>query len=137
MSKLFWLHEDTLSLPDDGDGFFIWDDDYLQKIDYGFKKLVFIYETLCEMGIEVYKGPIVETALKVMKDRGADTLHVYRTPNPRLQDMIDKLSDKTSVDVIKPTPFVVLDEDPDLKRFFRYWNKAKKDAFKKDGGIEQ
>ena len=137
MSRLFWIHEDTLNLPEDVEGFFIWDADYLQDMDYGFKKLVFIYETLCEMGVEIYQGSIPETAPKVMTEHEADRLYIYKTPNPLLQQKIDDVSDKIPVQIIEPTPFVRLDKDADLKRFFRYWNKAKKDAFKKDGGIEQ
>ena len=36
--------------------------------------------------------------------------------------------------MIEDTPFVTLANPPDLGRFFRYWNKAKKGAMRPHGG---
>jgi hypothetical protein len=38
-----------------------------------------------------------------------------------------------TVDLVEDTPFVTLDREPDLARFFRYWNKARKSAMRPHG----
>ena len=139
MTRLFWLHEDFLTLPDeDSHGFFIWDPDYLKEMDYGMKKLAFIYETLCEMKVDIVKGQTVETAQAFLSGHdGVDRLHIYNTPNPRLREFIGALDKHITIERMAPTPFVTLDKAPDLKRFFRYWNKAKKKAMQPHGKDKQ
>ena len=144
MSRLIWLHEDLLRLDDhpvfnakNDKPFFVWDPEYLQKMDYGFKKLVFIYETLCEMGIDIYKGPIVQTVLEVSAEHDAFSLYTVWTPNPDLQRHMDDISKRIDLNIMRDIPFAKLEKSPDLKRFFRYWNKAKIHAFEKNGGFER
>ena len=68
MTQLVWLHEDALnakhpvlhSTSNADLVCFVWDDEYLSAMEYGFQRLVFIYETLCEMGINVIRGDTVE-----------------------------------------------------------------------------
>jgi hypothetical protein len=43
------------------------------------------------------------------------------------------LRQNRKVSAIADAPFVQMDSPPDLRRFFKYWNKAKKHAFSYDG----
>ena len=139
MTQLIWLHEDHLSIAENAKNetyaFFVWDDLYLKKMNYGFKRLVFIYETLCEMDVDIYRGSTIDVIDQIRKKYSTDTIGVYETPNPDLQRFIVEMKERCHVEIIKPQAFVKLDEQPDLKRFFRYWNKAKKKAMTHDGGV--
>lgn len=131
--ELIWIHEDALreshpvneGLNLSEDGFFVWDAEYLKAMNYGYKRLVFIYETLCELGVPIYEGNTESVALALISARGATTLRTAYTPNPALQDIASSLAQSTSVVTFEDTPFVTLERPLKLKRFFGYWKKAK------------
>ena len=143
MSGLIWLHEDALRVDhpvftaagSDYPAFFIWDDAYLQAMDYGFKRLVFIYESLCELPLTILHGDQQDCLSGLARQHGG-RIFVPATPNPLLQGSFERLQQEFEVDVIADTPFVELAREPDLKRFFRYWNKARKAAMSAGGGRE-
>ena len=136
MTGLIWLHEDALradhpvfkTAGDDVHACFIWDEPYFKEADYSFKRLVFLYETLCELPVEIYQGEITETLLDLADKYQTSTLYVPATPNPLLIDRYQRLGKPIPLRVIADEPFVQLDREPDLKRFSRYWNKAKRSA---------
>lgn len=138
MNKLIWLHEDCLNGAhnlftgaDDARAVFIWDDAYLDAMHYGLKRRVFIYESLCELPVEIYVGDTVESLRALAKT--ADEIITGKTPNPILKDMMGMLRNDIKLTTIADAPFVQMDSPPDLRRFFKYWNKAKKRAFMFDG----
>ena len=130
---IVWLHEDALSTQhpvlhgtNEADLVcFIWDDDYLAEMEYGFQRLVFIYETLCEMEIDLFRGNTVETLLEQARRVGADTIRVPESPNPTIQANIDALRYTLKVEVVPDEPFVHFERPPNLRRFFTYWKTAK------------
>lgn len=136
MKNIVWLHEDALRADHpavvqagtDAELFYIWDEHYLQAMDYGFKRLVFIYETLCELPLRVCQGGTVQTLAALMDSTQAECLYIPATLNPELQQRIQQLASRYNVRVVEDIPFVDLSTEPDIKRFFRYWNKAKKVA---------
>ena len=136
MKKLVWLHEDALRADHpavieagaDAELFFIWDADYLQAMDYGFKRLVFIYETLCELPITILQGDTVTVLSELVESLQPGAIYIPATPNPELQQRIQQLANRYNVIVVEDVPFVSMNKEPDIKRFFRYWNKAKKIA---------
>ena len=142
MSELVWLHEDALradhpaiqAAGDTARVCFIWDEAYLQKMDYGFKRLVFIYETLCELPVSIYKGDTVASLTELVRETGADRIYLPETPNPELLDFVARLKRDFEIKIVSDTPFITISRQPDIKRFFRYWNKVKKLAIQKHGG---
>ena len=132
-TTLYWVHEDALSwshpaLSDRDPAAvvcFVWDDKHLESMAYSFQRLVFIYETLCEMGVEIVRGDIVATLVTAAKDCGADTICVADSPNPAIQSAIEALREALPVNVVPEEPFVSLDRAPSLRRFFAYWKSAK------------
>lgn len=139
-TDLIWVHEDALRADHPAFGeagmaraCFIWDDAYMARMGYGLKRRVFIYETLLELPVEIYAGPIVETLQHLMKECGAAQIVTGKTPNPLLKEMMGELRHTTKVTAIADKAFVQMDAQPELKRFFKYWNKAKKKAFLYDG----
>ncbi len=141
MSSLIWLHEDALradhpvfaAAGSDSAAFFIWDEAYLREMDYGFKRLVFIYESLAELPVTILHGDQQSCIRQLARERGG-RVFVPVTPNPLLQTGIEQLQTDLEVEVVADTPFVSLASEPDLKRFFRYWNKARKPAMLPGGG---
>jgi len=145
VSQLVWLHEDALNMDHpvlrragrDALVCFVWDDRYLQQMDYGFKRLVFIYETLCQMPLQIYRGDTVEVLSELAADQRTDSIHIPSTPNPVLQAIATRLQQRMNVETVEDAPFVRLNHDPDVKRFFRYWNKARKSALQHAGGRQE
>ena len=141
MSDLVWLHEDALRpnhpvFDAAGPGsraVFVWDDAYLQRMDYGFKRLVFIYETLLELPLSIVRGDLVDCLSQMARQHGGRIL-VPATPNPRLQGITERLRGEFEVEVVADRPFVTLSREPDLRRFFRFWNSARKAAMTAGGG---
>ena len=140
MTDLVWLHEDALRSNHPvfdvaGPGsraVFVWDDAYLQQMDYGFKRLVFIYETLLELPLSIVRGDLVDCLSQMACQHGGRIL-VPETPNPRLQGITAQLCREFEVEVVADQPFVILAREPDLRRFFRFWNSARKAAMTPGG----
>ena len=141
MSGMVWLHEDALgrdhpvfaAAGPGCDAFFVWDEAYLRDMDYGFKRLVFIYETLVDLPLTVLRGDTRQCLSHLAGERGG-RIFVPDTPNPHLRRIIEDLQRDFCVDVVAAPPFVELPREPDLKRFFRYWNRARKYALSPGGG---
>lgn len=138
MDKLIWLHEDCLRATHNlfghaptAQAVFIWDDAYMRAMHYGLKRRVFIYESLCELPVDIYAGDMAACLTKL-----ADTnceIVTGKTPNPALKSIMQDIRQHTKLTTIADDPFVQMDNPPELKRFFKYWNKAKKRAFLIDG----
>ena len=131
--RLYWIHEDALnaehpalsSCRETDCVCFVWDEEYLNSVGYSFKRLVFIYETLCELPVEVFQGKTVEVLLDRARTLGADTLCVPDTPSPTIQATIETLREHLTVEVVSEEPFVDLKRSPSLRRFFAYWKAAR------------
>ena len=89
--------------------------DYLAKMEYGFQRLVFIYETLCEMEIDLFRGNTVEILLEQARRVGADTIRVPESPNPTIQANIEALRYTLKVEVVPDEPFVHFERPPNLQ----------------------
>ncbi len=122
--KLAWMHPDCLNtdwLPPDSRAVFVFDDDYLAASGWGLKRIMFVYETLLELPVEIYRGPTVDILAQLAAVDGIVTVD---TPDPWLQARITELRGRFAVDVIPPPAFVELKGTVNLQRFSRYWNKA-------------
>ena len=139
MKKLVWLHEDCLNAAhnlfthaDNSRAVFVWDDAYMRAMHFGLKRRVFIYESLCELSVDIYSGDM----LTVLSEFPTAEIITGKTPNPALKKIMQNLRQEAhgkKLTAIADAPFVQMDAAPDLRRFFKYWNKAKKHAFLYDG----
>ena len=130
--NLILLNEDNLSSNHpvfqiaEEDGYFktvfIFDEDYLNQTQYSFKRIVFIYECLKQIDCEIYKGATKE----VIDHLAPKKIFIPNTINPFFNKTYSKLSKAYQIEIINQTKLIELENQPDLKRFFRYWNKAKK-----------
>ena len=137
--SLIWLHEDALRVShpvfsvaaEQSAAVFIWDDKYLQEANYSLKRLVFLYETLCELPIAILCGDTVE----ILSAHMASQIYVPASPNPWIHSVCQRLAGK-SITFIDEEPFVNLKTDSDFKRFHQFWNKAEPFAFLHNGGSD-
>jgi hypothetical protein len=127
--RLAWMHADCLHagwLPPDAEAIYIFDDAQLASADWGLKRIMFVYETLLELPVEIRRGPLVETLLVLEPE----LIITVDTPDPWLRHSVDQLRRSTHVDVLPAPVFVELDGRVDLKRFSRYWSKAERKLLK-------
>ena len=137
MSEIIWLHDkalnllqlDTLGASAQQPALFIWDDDYFRSRAYALKRLVFIYETLCALPVEIVHGD----TMAVMQQRAPTAIKTFFTADSRIRAIIERLGQAHRVHVIRPEPFVRIAEDYQFQRFFKYWNKARQTAFLVNG----
>lgn len=148
MANLIIMHEDALrlnhpifsnetrSLSDNetwAKPVFIWDPDYFSDAGYSFKRLVFIYETLSALPVDIYYGKMNDVLIDLIQEKSLTHLFIPHTPNPQLCQFIDFARGQLPTHIINDDAFVALERAPDLGRFFRYWNKAKKAALSPNG----
>ena len=144
MADLIWLHEGALRRTHpvfamaDGDApaLFIWDSARFMAGHVGVRRQLFIYETLVELGVEIYEGDGTDLLPQLVAAHGASRLLVPATPDPALMRQLAKMRGSmpdVAVDLVEDTAFVTLSAPPDLGRFFRYWNKARKSALRSHG----
>ena len=148
MANLIVLHEDALRLSHPifnnetkslsahnnwEKPVFIWDTGYFSEAGYSLKRLVFIYETLTALPVDIYHGKMDDVIVQLIQEKNLTNLFIPKTPNPQLRQFINFARTMVSTHVIDDEVFVSLDRTPDLGRFFRYWNKVRKAALSQDG----
>ena len=144
MVDLIWLHEGALrrthpifALAGKGaPALFIWDRDRFAAGHVGVRRQLFIHETLAELDVEIYEGDAADLMPRLLAARGINRLLVPASPDPVILKQIADIRQAMSavtVDLIEDTPFVTLTMEPDVGRFFRYWNKARKSAMRPHG----
>ena len=136
MTDLIWIHDEALRqdhpvFAGGGRAVFIWDDDYFDTIHAGFKQRGFIYEALLRLPVEIYKGKTVETLAELAE--GA-SIRAASTPNPYLRAIMADIRKTHQLTLVDEDVFAHLKGAPDLRRFFKYWNKAKTSAMQMHGG---
>lgn len=120
--RIAWLHSDCLTeawcQPDDR-AVYIFDDAQIAAAGWGIKRLAFLYETLLELPVEIYRGSLVATLASL-----GQPVVTVDSPDPWLRARIAELRQVVPVDVLPAPVFVELSGSPDLQRFSRYWRKA-------------
>lgn len=136
---LILLHEDSLRMthpvfdvaPEGARVIYIWDDSYIQRAGYSLKRLIFIYETLCGLEVDILRGD----TLSILQDIHPSLVYIPQTNHPFLIEMIASIRKVLAVTLVADDPFVKFDKPMEAKRFFQYWSIAEKKAFLHDGGV--
>ena len=131
--QLLYIHEKGLGdnqpifsrMAPNSRALFIWDDAYLKKRNYSLKRLVFIYETLTTMPVEIVHGK----TLDIVKEIAPKKVITPYTSDLELRRLIREISVEFELEFVYPNAFVHIDDNFNFTRFFKYWNKAKKTAF--------
>ena len=133
---LIWVHDDALGAEQpifrqypDAPAAYVFDDAVIDYRGYGIKRLGFISECLADLAVDTYRGDTVAALKALAADNGTKTIAMMATPCPALKEIARELTETLTVKQIPNTPLVLLTEEPDLKRFSRYWRQAQKSAF--------
>jgi hypothetical protein len=137
---LIWLHEEALRVthpvfrtaPSSAQAVFIWDDHYFRELNYSIKRLMFIYESLCELPVDIIKGDIST----VIREISPSVIYVPAASKPHISNSIAKLKSLATVNIIQDEPFAIVPHLQTFTRFFPYWKIAEKTALQKNGGID-
>lgn len=137
---LIWLHEEALRIthpvfktaPIGTKAVFVWDDNYFKSGGYTLKRLIFIYETLCELPIDIIHGHTKDVIQKL----APSTLYIPASNNPLLINIIASLEVTLPIKIVEVEPFVIIKKPSEFHRFFQYWKKAEKTAFLHNGGAD-
>lgn len=111
---------------------FAWDDAYMRAAGYSFKRLVFIYETLCELPLDILQGTMAD----VVTTLAPTIVYMPVTHNPLLSREIETVAALAPMQLVADEPFAHITKPGDLRRFFPYWNQAQKTAFLPNGGSD-
>jgi hypothetical protein len=144
MADLIWLHEGALrrthpvfaaAAPGTA-AIFVWDRARFAAGHVGARRQLFIAETLAELEIEIHEGDAAVLLPQLVAAHGANRLLVPASPDPAIIGQIATIRQampQVAVEQVEDTAFVTLPREPDLARFFRYWNKARKSALRPHG----
>ena len=129
---VIWVHEEALFLDPNllekaGEGarkIFIWDETDFKTRTHSFKKLVFFYEALEERGVEIIKGETADILIEACS--GGQSLYFIPPSNPELAALLEPVKNKIDLRPIERPTLGDTEFTPNMKRFFRYWNKAKR-----------
>jgi len=131
-----WVHADHLGPRNpallahpEAPAIFVFDDVVLEGYRITLKRLVFLYECLLELPVEIARGDVTERVLGFARRHGATRVATTWTLAPRFVALATAIATETRVEVLQPRPFVDLSGPVDLGRFARYWRKAERQAF--------
>jgi hypothetical protein len=93
------------------------------------KRIGFLYECLLELPVSLRRGRVAAEVLAFARAHGADGLVTSAGTDPRLAAICAELERELPLQVLEPEPFVLLERDPDLGRFSRYWRRAEAEVW--------
>ncbi len=85
-----------------------------------------VYAALGSMRAEYRAGDFVDESLAFARLHQADGVLVTASADPALRRRFQRLGEQIAVTIVPEDPFVVLDDDVDLRRFSRYWASARR-----------
>ena len=137
-APLILLHEEALRIthpmfavaPLGTHAIYVWDDEYWKQVQYSLKRLVFIYETLCAMPIEIIHG----NAGDIVDELSPSILYVPATSNPYILAIHHDLQAHVTLERVEDEPFAMINHSKSFLRFFQYWKQAKETVFIRNGG---
>jgi len=130
---LVWVHGDSLSPTNpallaypDAPAVWVWDEELLRQWRISRKRIVFIYECLLELPVEIRRGHVVQELTQAMHAHGAKRLVTTHSPSPRFKQIVQELSRQFTLEILPIPPLVPPQPHLDLKRFSRYWKGIEK-----------
>ncbi len=140
-SALIWLHDEALrashpvfrKAPGGTRAIFVWDDNYLHGLGYSLKRLIFIYETLCELPVDIIRG---DTS-RIISGLAPSCVFIPATNKPHIISVIDNLKRIVKTEIVSDDHFAFINEPADHTRFFRFWKHAEKTALIKNGSHDE
>ncbi len=137
---LLWMHHYALcadqindqSLASVSACIYVWDNQYFRHLNYSLNRLVFIYETLCELPVEIIQGDMIS----VLTARPESIIYVAETRDEVIQRAISVLQEEKQVIPFAERPFINAPHTKDCTRFSSYWRQVESIALTSDGGFD-
>ena len=128
MSSIVWIHADCLRREcaafqqyPTAPALFVWDDVVLRGYGLSLKRMVFLYECLLDLDVEIHRGDVASEVRAFAQTHGATTIITMETPAPRFATIVSDLRTTHRVDVHADEPFAEVSDGVDIKRFSRFW----------------
>jgi hypothetical protein len=133
---LVWVHGDSLSPTNpalltypQAPAVWVWDEELLTQWQISRKRIVFIYECLLELPVEIRRGNVVQELTQAMQAQRAKHLVTTPSPSPRFKQICQELSQQFTLEILPIPPLIPPQKYLDLKRFSRYWQVAEKHIY--------
>lgn len=133
---LVWVHGDSLSPTNpalltypQAPAVWVWDEELLNQWQISRKRIVFIYECLLELPVEIRRGNVVQELTQAMQAQRAKHLVTTPSPSPRFKQICQELSRQFTLEILAIPPLIPPQKYLDLKRFSRYWKVAEKHIY--------
>ena len=133
---IIWIHGDCLdphgpafALHPDAPAVFIWDDALLAEWHISLKRVVFIYESLLDLPVEIRRGDVASEVRRFAEAHGASGIVTAESPSPRFAAIVRELRKTHTLDTLPVAPFLDYSGKLDLRRFSRYWSVAERYVF--------
>jgi len=131
---IIWIHGDSLnpnqpalSNYPESPAIFVWDEVLLHKRQVSLKRILFIYECLLELPVTIRRGNVAAEIADFALTHQTGRVITTRSISPGFTQIVSTLSQQgIMVEVLDEEPFVQLPQEPDLRRFSRYWRLAQK-----------
>ena len=105
---------------EDYESIHICDNDYYKKSNYSFQRLVFIYETLCVLEIDVVRKNIISTLQSI----NINNLVVSFSVDIEITKICTLLAKEIYVEFVYDDKFVNIKERTKFNKFLKYWSYA-------------
>jgi hypothetical protein len=131
MQPILWIHGDCLSPGHPAferypghPALWVWDDVLLDEWQISLKRIIFLYECLLELPVEIRRGDPATQILAFASEHAADTVITSESPGPRFRAICAALQPTLTVQILPVEAFILYNGQLDLKRFSRYWQVA-------------
>lgn len=122
VSSLFWMHGDGLRQASTAPAVFVFDEGVIRHYRLSFKRLVFLYECLLELEVDLYRGKVEEVVLAQATQRGVSQIVTTASPAPGFARLRVRLERQLPVRLLAEPSFLPPSRSgQDLTRFSRFW----------------
>jgi deoxyribodipyrimidine photo-lyase len=138
-NAIVWQHDESIAIVDpartrapDAPAIYVRDDESRRRDPWSEAREGFVRESLDEAGASVVeRGDAIAAIAAFAADRGATEIVATAPVEPRLREIARALATIPSVRVwlVERPRFADLDRPVDLRRYSRYWNRARRTAF--------
>lgn len=127
MKTILWIHEDCLNPQSaalqahpGAAAVFV----FPRAVTISLKRIVFIYECLLELPVEIRRGEVEPEIAAFAREHGATRIVTMASPNPEIAAAVRALQQLFDVEVIEPPPFTDYRGAVSLRRFSQFWRKV-------------
>lgn len=128
MGEIVWVHGDCLRATNpalraapQAPAIFVWDDALLRQYQVSLKRIVFMYEALLELPVDIYRGDVVAQVRAFAQHHHAERIVTSASVAPRFGALVKQLRVTHAVTIMPEPAFVDAPAHMDVRRFSRYW----------------